>query len=308
MAKKLTVEVDADVSSARRKVKSLSAEIGGGGDSSRVAPSAERAAKSLESTAQSADKLSRRAAEGSANIKQMTKVFGGMAVRMATGFASKQFADGSREQFAVNAGGEAVSGALMGSAFGPLGALAGGIMGLTGAIMEAKAAEEQRALAIASASKSFELSETTYKNNREFADRIKGITTMQKGDTDYEGHLAAISEELNKLHDKEASMVEKVKEFINLGHSTSAGQQREQLGIVRQRIEALESAYDRIKEQRDEHHPTARTSTTALDAMARLGMGGGGESGRESLAVQREMSATLKSIDQKTRPGGGTWQ
>lgn len=308
MAKKLTVEVDADVSSARRKVKSLSGEIGGGGDSSRVAPSAERAAKSLESTAQSADKLSRRAAEGSANIKQMTKVFGGMAIRMAAGYAANQMEHGSTAQQAVKGVGEVASGALMGSAFGPLGALAGGLMGLTSAIMEASAAEKQRQDAINSEKFDFYKSERDYASDKKWAEKLKGLTQVEQGFTDFSARIAAINEELSHYKDVEAEMTDKIKEFIQNGDLDDARLQRQYLARNRARQSQLESAKERMEAMRDEHRPTARTSTDALDAMARLGMGGGGEFGRESLAVQREMSATLKSIDQKTRPGGGTWQ
>lgn len=308
MAKKLTVEVDADVSSARKKVKSLSGEIGGGGDASRVAPSAERAAKSLESTAQSADKLSRRAAEGSANIRQMTKVFGGMAVRMAAGYAANQMEPGSTAQQAVKGAGEVASGALMGSAFGPLGALAGGLMGLTSAIMEASAAEKQRQDAINSAKVDFAKSEQDYASDKKWEKQLKGLTQVEQGFTDFSARIAAINEELAHYKDVEAELKDKIKEFIDSGDLDSANWERGYLARNRARQTQLESARERLEDMRDEHHPTARTSTTALDAMARLGMGGGGESGRESLAVQREMSATLKSIDQKTRPGGGTWQ
>ena len=308
MAKKLTVEVDADVSSARRKVKSLSGEIGGGGDSSRVAPSAERAAKSLESTAQSADKLSRRAAEGSANIKQMTKVFGGMAIRMAAGYAANQMEPGSTAQQAVKGVGEVASGALMGSAFGPLGALAGGLMGLTSAIMEASAAEKQRQDAINSARFDFAKSELDYASDKRWEKKLKGLTQVEQGFTDFSARIAAINDEMSHYKDVEAVLKDKIKEFIDSGDLESANMERSYLASNRARQSQLESAKERMEAMRDEHRPTARTSTAALDAMARLGMGGGGESGRESLAVQREMSATLKSIDQKTRPGGGTWQ
>ena len=308
MAKKLTVEVDADVSSARRKVKSLSGEIGGGGDSSRVAPSAERAAKSLESTAQSADKLSRRAAEGSANIKQMTKVFGGMAIRMAAGYAANQMEPGSTAQQAVKGVGEVASGALMGSAFGPLGALAGGLMGRTGAIMEASAAEKQRQEAINSARFDCAKSELDYSSDKRWEKKLKELTQVEQGFTDFSARIAAINEEMSHYKDVEAVLKDKIKEFIDSGDLESANMERSYLASNRARQSRLESAKERMEGMRDEHRPTARTSTAALDAMARLGLGGGGESGRESLAVQREMSATLKSIDQKTRPGGGTWQ
>ena len=85
MAKKLTVEVDAETTKAKRKIQEL-ADAGGssspGGPSSPVPPAADRTAKAL-------NQLSKSATDGSANLRSMTKVFGGMAIRMATNYAAQ---------------------------------------------------------------------------------------------------------------------------------------------------------------------------------------------------------------------------
>ena len=165
MAKKLTVEVDAETSKAKRKVKELQ-QTGADQVSGTVAPAADRAAKSLDKASASVDKLSDSTKAGSANIQAMVKTFGGMALRMAASYASNQMEDGSTGQMLVKGAGDVASGAMMGSVFGPLGAVAGGLMGLTSAILDATAAEKARIDAVNSAKRDYAKSELYYENWR----------------------------------------------------------------------------------------------------------------------------------------------
>ena len=150
MPKKVTVEVDAETTKAKRKLRELAQSGGSSAGADAVGTSAKNAARGLDNAASAANKLSKATAEGSANIRAMTKVFGGMAIRMATSYAASNMEEGPG-QMAVKGLGEVAGGAIAGAAFGPLGALAGGLMGLTSALMEASQAEKERQQRIADA-------------------------------------------------------------------------------------------------------------------------------------------------------------
>lgn len=309
MAKKLTVEVDAETSRAKRKVKEL-AETGADGVSNTVQPAAERAARSLDNAAGGAEQLSQSAREGSANMRAMTKVFGGMAIRMATSYASKNMAEGSPEQTAVSAIGGAASGALMGSPFGPLGALAGGLIGLTDALLSANAAEEARVKSIkAAADANREQLEALWKSEdrtKVFKEQLKslGRESLDSGDriARVQEAIAAKRRELQandgELHALSSSAV------ASEANNKEFGKKLAERNVIKSELAQLESLLSSKRGGGPSHE-----ITTALDSLARIGGGSsGGDFAREQLNVQREMAGTLKSIDHKTRNGGAEWQ
>lgn len=308
MAKKLTVEVDADVSKAKRKVGALAqAGSGMGGDGGPVSPAADRAARSLDRAAAGAKGLSDAAERGSSHLSAMTKVFGGMAVRMATSYAATQMEPGSTAQTVVKGAGDVASGAMMGAAFGPLGALAGGIAGLTQAVMSAQAETEARKKAVSTAQWEFGKAEKDYASNRAFAEQLKGLSSVDRNAADLAERIAAVDAELAHYREVEQTLVEKTKKMIADGDLETAKYQREYLAGNRSRQRQLEALRDNLVARQDERQPSvrARAGTTGPDALARLGLGGGGEY-RETVAVQKEMASTLKAIEVKI--GGAAWR
>lgn len=216
--RKLSVELDVDTSKAKRRLKELSATGGAdGGGEDAISPAAKKAAEAMNRAAKEASKFGEEAREGSDNLGRAVKVFGGMAVHLAAGYASRMMAEGSAGRYAVEAAGNIVGGAIAGSAAGPWGAAAGAAVGAAKSAIDITSSEEDRQLETA-------------------LEQVKALSE-NKGGSPF------------------------------------------------------------------------RASESGLDALARIGGAmGDGNFGRDQLNVQREMATTLKSIDLKTRTGGGGWQ
>lgn len=305
MAKKLTIEVDAETSRAKRKVKEL-AETGADQVSGTVSPAASKAARSLENAAAGADKLNKSAQEGSSNVRAMAKTFGGMALRMAAGYASNQMEKGSTGQQVVKGAGDVVSGAMMGSVFGPLGAVAGGLMGLTSAILDANAAEKAHTEAILSANKDYRKGEMYYEKNREFEAKLKELTSVGKSGLTREDGIAGLDAEIVKFRAAIAENKSMIEANLRSGDLEKVALYREFLAANRSKLSRLESAREGLESTKPHG---ARETYTALDALSRIGGGSfGGDYAREQLSVQKEMAASLKSIEQKGSQKSGDWQ
>ena len=300
MAKKLKVEVEADTQKAKRKLEEL-AQGGDGAGGSAAEGAANRTARAMDNAARSAGRLSQAAQEGSANLRATAKVFGGMAVRMAASYAAQSMPEGSKERVAMDVGGSAVAGALQGSVAGPIGALAGGVMGLTQALMNATAAERERAAAVKSAIADFEKAEESYADSRKWSEKMKSINTVEDA-----------SAELAKLKEAEAYSVRSIKFHIRNSKNhpemmEEANAERTALGVNRSRQQSLESLIERLTGSADK--PAFRVSPSALDSLARIGGSMGGvDSMREVARNGEEQLKVLKSIDQKTSKEDGTWQ
>lgn len=305
MAKKLTVEVDAETTKAKRKIQGL-ADAGGssgpGGSSSPVPPAADRTAKAL-------NQLSKSATDGSANLRSMTKVFGGMAIRMATNYAAQNMEPGSTGQTAVKAAGEIFGGALAGAAFGPLGAVAGGLMGLTSALMEASQAEKERAKAIEDASKDYRKSEHDYRSSKAWSEELKGLSKVETGFTDFAGRIEKVNELLEHYKQVEGELQGKIESFIKGGKLAEANMERGYLSSNRSRQEQLESLRERLVEMSKNTTPEARASLDALDSLARVGGNfAGSDAGfRDLQRVNEKQVALLEKIEAKTGKGHGTF-
>lgn len=306
MAKKLTVEVDADVSKARRKIQQGLSGAGESAAGGSLPPAADKAARSLDKASASAEKLSSAASEGSARMGQMAKAFGGMALRMAASYASNQMEKGSTGQQVVKGAGDVAGGVMMGAVFGPLGAVAGGLMGLTSAIMEANAAEKARTEAIKSAQMDYAKSELYYEKNQEFDKTLKNLTNVGgKNGMTREESLSGLDGEISKFKAAIEENKRLIEQGIKSGNLDQVSLYREFLNQNRSKLSRLESAKEGLEKNTGKGD---RTSTTALDALSKIGGGSfGGDFAREQLNVQKEMAASLKSIEQKSGTGG-TWQ
>ncbi|MCR5840286.1 MAG: hypothetical protein K6G94_11705 [Kiritimatiellae bacterium] len=309
MAKKLTVEVEAETTKARRKLQELAQTGGSPAGADTVGSAAKNAARGLDNAANAANKLSKATAEGSANLRAMTKVFGGMAIRMATGYAASNMEQGSTGQMAVKGLGEVAGGAIAGAAFGPVGALAGGLMGLTSALMEASQAEKERQQRIADATFDYEKSEHDYRSSKDFAEQLKGLTEVDKGFTDFSGRIQQINDVLKHYQEVEETLKSKIEGFIKSGDLEKANMERGYLSSNRSRQDQLVAARERLEKMAENQKPEERVSTAALDSLAKIGGNfAGSESGFRNLQrVNEKQVALLEKIEAKTGKGAGTF-
>lgn len=310
MAKKLTVEVDADVSKAKRKVDSLGQTGAGMDGSGPVSPAADRAARSLDQASRSATRLSQEAERGSSSIRGMAKMFGGMAIQAASSYAAANMEKGSPGAHAVSAVGNIAGGAVSGSAFGPWGAVAGGLFGALKSAIDINAEESERRKSISQRQFDFKISEHDYADEKEWASRFKSMTSVKDDYSDLAEKISALKDALAKQKDIEIEQVSKMKTFIANGNDEATNLQQRYLNVGRSRQNQLESAIEHLEDvqkSRQKKGPEFRAGTGGIDALSSLGLGGGGGLARDSLNVQKEMAATLKSIDQKTKTGGASW-
>lgn len=307
MAKKLKVEVDAETSKAKRKIQQLAETGGSSGVADSVSGAAQRAARSLDNAAGAANRLSKSTTEGSAQLRSMVKVFGGMAIRMGASYAASNMEPGSTGQMLVKGGGDVAGGAMAGAAFGPLGAIAGGLMGLTSALMEAAQAEKDRRRAINDATYDFRKSERDYISNKEFENTLKGLSEIDKGFTDFAGRIKEIDEILERYRAAEKGRVRLTRMYIDDGDFVRANYQRGYLNRDRSRQERLEALRERLEKMAEASKPEARMPIAALDSLARIGGDfTGSDAGMRNLTrINEKQVAILEKIEAKTGKGSG---
>lgn len=309
MAKKLTVEVEAETTKAKRKLQELAETGGSPAGADTVGSAAKNAARGLDNAANAANKLSKATAEGSANLRMVSKVFGGMAIRMASSYAASNMEQGSTGQMAVKGLGDVAGGAIAGAAFGPLGAVAGGLMGLTSAIMEANQAEKERVQRIADASFDYRKSEQDYRSNKAFGEKLKGLTEVDKGFTDFSGRIQQINDLLKRYQDVEQSLKDKIESFIKSGDLDKANIERGYLATNRSRQDQLTAARERLEKMSETKTPEVRVAAAALDALSRIGgnFAGSDHGFRDLQRVNEKQVALLEKIEAKTGKGAGTF-
>jgi len=285
----LDYKVKVDTGQAERDLKRLASVEGAGGESAAGA-AAEKTAKSLNKLEQSAGGLDKR-------MLGVTRAFAGMAAGMAASYAARYFAEGSSARTAMDYGGAALSGAgagaMAGTAFGPAGALIGAGVGAAASAGKTyldKSAEQAEKLA------DFEKSEKIYESVKAWQDKLRELTeTMNRSE---------IERILSNLKETEQTFKSRTTEAIEGGRYGEAADYQRNLGDARNRqgqLEALLRNLDKATKPRE--------SFAALDSLSKIGASfGGGDLGRDQLNVQREMAQTLRSIDQKTKTGGSTWQ
>ena len=307
MAKKLTAEVDVETTKARRKLKELADTGGSSAGADAVGGAAQRAARSLDNAAGAANRLSKSTTEGSAQLRSMVKVFGGMAIRMGANYAASNMEAGSKGQMAVKGLGDVAGGAIAGAAFGPLGALAGGLMGLTSALMEASQAEKERQQRIADATFDYKKSEHDYRSSKDFAEQLKGLTEVDKSFTDFSGRIQQINDVLKHYQDVEETLKSKIEEFIKSGDLEKANMERGYLSSNRSRQDQLVAARERLEKMAENQRPEERVSMAALDSLAKIGgnFAGSDQGFRDLQRVNEKQVALLEKIEAKTGKGAG---
>lgn len=303
MAKKLTVEVDADISRAKRKVQELADPDGGGagGGADVVSSEADKLARSLKTTADNTQRLGDSAKASREQMVGMTRAFAGLALGMAATYAANRYGDDSKIGRAIGYGTSAMSlgssGAMAGKVLGVPGMVAGAILGVGAGIYG-----EYSKNANADAEKAKAEKELREAN-------LESIETWEKA----RARTAAFREELEKLTKSESGLADAIAKR-EAEDRRLAEAQRESLGdakklaaLNRERqanageMDALRAALKALGSK--EVAEAFRPALTAMDSLARVGGGNGGE----SLRIERDQLAVLRSIDQKTGKGG-TWQ
>lgn len=306
MAKKLTVEVDAETTKAKRKIQEL-AETGGSSAGADASPAIDKAARALsgaaEKTSRSFGKLDEASQGMNRQMLSVTRAFAGMATGLAMSYASRYFEEGSTGRNAMDYGGAmltgASSGAMAGMALGPWGAAAGAAVG--GAVGAAKTYLDKEG-EMESRLADFEKSE------RIFA----GISAWQ-------AKLRELSEQMNteeiktilaNLKNTEQAFKTRTVEAIKGERYQEAADYQRNLGDVRQRQQQLEALLRKAEaEAKKPSTPEARASMDALDSLARVGGNfAGSDAGfRDLQRVNEKQVALLEKIEAKTGKGSGTF-
>ena len=301
--KKLTVELDAQTAKAqqqiRKAVEGATAEAaapgGGIGGGANLDLAAERTAKSFE-------KLDRTAEGFDKRMLSVTRAFAGLAVGMATSYASRYFAEGSGARKAMDYGGAAITGAsagmTAGMALGPYGAAAGAIIGGAGGLVKTgldKSAERSEKMA------EFEKSEKIYESMSKWQKKLGELS--ESLDVDELNRILA------NLKETEQTFIKGAKDAIEGERYGEAETYQRNLGDARNRQSQIEALLKQA-EKKDER-PAFRESMSAVDSLSRLGgnFGGGGDVARDQLKTQQEQLNVLKRLEEKQdKKGSTTWQ
>lgn len=306
--KKLTVEVDADASKAKRKIKrdlssaaaeaSSSAAAGGAAPaSSAVSSKADSLAKSLERAGKNADYFGRSAERSGSQISRMFRSLAGLGAGMAIGYAANHMQEG-RAQNEVKALGSAVSGASVGSGIASAlhaNALISLLMTAGGAALgydeEKKAQEKARTDFL----EGFQRRNANSIRAKEWNEKFRGMTEMPAAFGAAEGlellkakmkavqdNSKELSDELERLKKEEGPLEDKVRSLAGESKLTEAAEKEEDLQTLRSRIAQVEAAKHSFERQQKAlqneidnfKNPKAhdfRTSTDGTDSLARVG-------------------------------------
>ena len=299
MPKKLTVEVDAETTKAKRKLKELATEgtagsADAGGRNARGAASA--VADQADATAKSLKRLDDSTGSLNGKMVNVTRAFAGMAVGMAASYASRYFAEGSTGRNVMDYSGAimtgASGGAAAGMALGPKGAVVGGIIGGASGAVNTYMSKDS---AVKDGLKDFEKSEKIFESVKAWQQKLRELTEHLDRDE--------VQQIIDNLKKSETLFKAQTTTAIKEGRFSDAADLQRNLGDVRSRTAALEQLLRNANKA-----PSIRESTSALDSLSRLGAGGfgGGDYARQQLETQKEQLSVLKSIEQKS--GGATWQ
>ena len=306
MAKKLTVEVDAETTKAKRKIQELS-ETGGSSAGADASPAIDKAARALsgaaEKTSRSFGKLDEASQGMNRQMLSVTRAFAGMATGLAMSYASRYFEEGSTGRNAMEYGGAMLaggsSGAMAGVAFGPVGAAvgaAGGAAIAAGKTYLDKEGDMESRLA------DFEKSERIFAGISAWQTKLRELSELM--------NTEEIKTILANLKNTEQTFKTRTVEAIKGERYQEAVDYQRNLGDVRQRQQQLEALLRKAEaEAKKPSTPEARASMDALDSLARVGGNfAGSDAGfRDLQRVNEKQVALLEKIEAKTGKGAGTF-
>lgn len=306
MAKKLTVEVDAETTKAKRKIQEL-AETSGSSAGADASPAIDKAARALsgaaEKTSRSFGKLDEASQDMNRQMLSVTRAFAGMATGLAMSYASRYFAEGSTGRNAMEYGGAIISGAssgaMAGMALGPQGAAVGAVVGGTVGAAKTyldKEGEMESRLA------DFEKSERIFAGISAWQTKLRELSEQM--------NTEEIKTILANLKNTEQTFKTRTVEAIKGERYQEAADYQRNLGDVRQRQQQLEALLRKAEaEAKKPSTPEARASMDALDSLARVGGNfAGSDAGfRDLQRVNEKQVAILEKIEAKTGKGSGTF-
>ncbi|MBQ3809174.1 MAG: hypothetical protein II840_14600, partial [Kiritimatiellae bacterium] len=155
--------------------------------------------------------------------------------------------------------------------------------------------------------------EREYAEAKEWEAKLKGLSKIDKGFSDYAGRISLVNDELSKLRDEESYTVRSIKFHIANSKRKPdmmaiANEERASLAANRARQGQLAALLERL-ESKKASAPEARASIDALDSLARVGGNfAGSEQGfRDLQRVNEKQVALLEKIEAKTGKGAGTF-
>ena len=312
MAKKLTVEIEAQAGKAKKAAQDIGAAAAEGME--RAAASSERIAANLE-----------KAGDGlKLSAKQMASVaasMGGMLVGTAMKAVALKQGEDSPAAKALGYGGSALQGAgmgaAMGSVFGPLGtaigALAGAAQGLLSKWLDDEAAEKAKRDALNKTNAANrELLATMLdaeRRTKDFKDMIDSLGEREKSLAERQAIVAEEIAKREKMEERlKAAMQHNAQDGAGEGNQKAFSKQMRDYAANHSELERLRTLQKSFDKDGDLRH---RTSIAGADSLARIGGDSFGNNSEWSAIARntKEQIDILKSIDAKTgRKGDATWQ
>lgn len=342
MAKKLTVEVDAETSKAKQKIRELAETGGSTASTDAIASSAKRAATELGNAAKNVKSLGAEAASSSSSLKTMIRSFAGIGAGMAAGYAAN-YMDPGVGKTSMGYLSAMATGASTGAA---LGSIIPGVGTAVGAGIGAVAGAGKQWLDNGKSEKDwfsqYAEGEQTLKENRTWANLFSELTSVKSNFKGLDGldelkaqleSVQAASERTSKtieeLKKAEAAFVEDIARLgpdrngnfandgltadkrIQMATEAASGlaQTRQKLsqteGANKQFASMIEALEDRIEEFKTA--PASRASIEAMDALARVGgnFTGSDVGFRDLQRINEKQVAILEKIESKTGKGAG---
>ena len=255
--KKLKVEVELETAKAKRQAKELEQTTGGGGGGSGgVSGGSDKLARSLDKAAKSAEKSAGAFDNMQGSAARLTKGFAGIAVGMATSYASN-YVTNPNAKAGLDYAGAGISGAVGGAMMAGLpGAIVGGLAGVLKTYMD-KQGE------LSAMRKDFETSEDDYENNRLWQAKMRGLSEIDYSPVNLKGaditrdKIGKTDERLEsakklsvKLFEEQNDLVKKINAHLKAGEKEEAEKLQKELSITRakkEQVEVLERSYAKQK-------------------------------------------------------------
>lgn len=304
--KKLTVEVDADVTRAKKKLVEME-QTGGESVAPRVENAAERMARAMDKATGATQRHAEAAEQSSGSLKQVLKSFGGMAIGMAAQYAANNMDEGPAKT-ALGYGSSMAQGAAMGMMFGPYGAAAGAVLGAgkewINQDAQDKAREKSEQDAANARLDSLESLRESIRRTREWKAETDRLTNA---DTDLTERQKELQAEIEKREKRERELRGALSGDAGPGGDAKRfAKNMSELGKVAGETDALKALAAQLEKEGRRQKPGSAADYSALDSLARVGGSfAGSEQGFRNLqSVNEKQLETLKSIERKTTKGG----
>lgn len=325
--KKLKVELELETAKAKRQAAELEHPSGGGAPVSPSAPDVANVSDGLDRASKASKQLADTTSKVNGEMLHLVRGLTGMAAGLAANYAAGYLRQGSAAREGLEYGGAAVTGASMGASIGkfggPWGMAIGAILGGAGGLGKTFLDKDSANTAIR---EDYAKGEREYAETKDWADKFKSLTTVSKDFSDFAARTAEIETAIKQLSYAEKMAKLDIEETMKVRRGASIdekklAEQQAELARTRQKRDALVERLSSLREQKkdfDENERkklegrigAIRTSTSATDALTRIGgsFGGGGDYQRELVTKANEQIGELKKIAENTKnKGTATW-